>query len=537
MNFLELIVLLPCHSLEDFPLYHEGEDADGLLAAWSAIWHPALIASARKAPGWQRADNPPAEVAQRLIVVPNVAYDRLPIGFAARATGDGAVLVCKAKCRDEILDVALAAIGAREAVDPDLAADFLALGYGKLQVELLTRQMRYASNLDEAAFERFAVAGADAALRGDADEARSQLQGAFNLLGEARKYFYPVDSYLVDLTLVAATTIGPSLARELRDTTAKNLLLPAGLVGQIAAAHGDTLSALQGALERGSLSLVGGEIEERELPLLPPETALAGLASGLAEYQRVLGRAPRVFGRRRSGLAPSLPQTLHKLGFSGALHFTLDDGRFPLGSQSKVRWEGDDGTAIDALARLPRDAGKSATFLDFARRLGESMDSDHVASVVLAHWPGAASVWYADMRRIARYTTALGKFITLDDYFTDTYAPGQTARFLADEYRSPYLKQAIIRREPDALSRIAAAHREQAGRARARPSPHWPICSAGVRAGGHGRIATKNSTACWPDSRPCCRPPAGRAWKRRWRSIRSVSRGGCSSSGPRLGPV
>ncbi len=467
MTFQELIVLLPCHSLEDFPLYHEGEEADGLLAAWSALWHPALIAGARKAPGWQRADSPPTEAAQRLIVVPSVAFDRLPIGFAARVKEDGALLICKAKTRSEILDVALGAIDAQQSVDPDLAADFLALGYGKLQVELLTRQMRYASNLDEAAFERFAVAGAEAAMRGEADQAREQLRGAFNLLGEARKYFYPVDSYLIDLTLVAATTLGESLLRELQTASTMNLLLPASLLAELASSHGDTLSALQDALDRGNLTLVGGEIEEGELPLLPREMVLSDLTSGLAEYQRMLGRAPHVFGRRRSGLTSTLPQMLHKLGFTGALHFTLDDGRFPLGSQSKVRWEGDDGTAVDALAKLPRDAAQSATFLDFARRLGESMDSDHVASVVLAHWPGMASPWYEDMRRVARYTNALGKFITLDEYFTETYAPGQTGRFLADEYRSPYLRQAVIRRQPDPLSRGAAAHRERARQAAA----------------------------------------------------------------------
>ena len=46
MKYEELIILLPCHSLEDFPLYHEGEEAQGLLANWVALWHPALVAAA-----------------------------------------------------------------------------------------------------------------------------------------------------------------------------------------------------------------------------------------------------------------------------------------------------------------------------------------------------------------------------------------------------------------------------------------------------------------------------------------------------------
>ena len=371
-------------------------------------------------------------------------------------------LIAKATSRQEIVEAALATLDAAPIVDVDLAADFLALGYAKLQVELLTRQMRYASNLDEPALERLTLAAADAALAGNADEARSQLQGAFNLLGDARKYFYPVDSYLLDLTLVAATTLGPALAGELGETTPKNLLLPAALVESLAGAHGATLAALSEALARGGVSLVGGEIAENELPLLPAESVLEGIERGLAEYRRVLDRVPRVFGRRRYGLSPALPQLLVGLGFAGALHFTLDDGRFPLGSQSKVRWEGPDGTAIEALARLPRDAAQSATFLDFAKRLGESMDTDHVASVILAHWPGAASPWYDDLRRAARYTSALGKFITLDDFFSETYAPAQTARFLADEYRTPYLKQSIIRREADPLSRTIVAQQQRA---------------------------------------------------------------------------
>src|SRR3954463_1019018 len=52
MNYRELIVLLPCHSLEDFPTYHEGDDAHSLLASWSALGHPALLAAAGQAPSW-----------------------------------------------------------------------------------------------------------------------------------------------------------------------------------------------------------------------------------------------------------------------------------------------------------------------------------------------------------------------------------------------------------------------------------------------------------------------------------------------------
>jgi hypothetical protein len=47
---------------------------------------------------------------------------------------------------------------------PPLVPDFLALGVGFLQVELLTRQMRYMSHIDQIYFQNEAIAAAMAAL-------------------------------------------------------------------------------------------------------------------------------------------------------------------------------------------------------------------------------------------------------------------------------------------------------------------------------------------------------------------------------------
>ena len=48
--FNRLIALLPCQSLEDFDLERREEDAEQLLSAWSALWHPALLAARRRFP-------------------------------------------------------------------------------------------------------------------------------------------------------------------------------------------------------------------------------------------------------------------------------------------------------------------------------------------------------------------------------------------------------------------------------------------------------------------------------------------------------
>ena len=455
MNFQELIILLPCHSLEDFPQHHEGEEAAGLLANWTALWHPALIAGANSAPKWHRIDDPPEELTDRLLLIPSVSVDQLPTGFADRAKESGACLIRKGQDRQEIVQRAFEhADGLVSDIDESLVGDFLALGYCFLQVQLLTRQMRYSSNLDEVHFNDQLVAGAAAAASGDVQLAQDKVTACFDLLGEERDHYYSVDVFLIDLTMVAEQTIGSALQDELSHGSPINLLMPSKLGSLLAERAAGTHAALTKAISNGTVGLVGGESVERRLPLLSCESILAELRQGRSEWQSALGANVEVFGRRRFGLTPLLPQVLEKLAFAGSLHATMDDGRFPLGTQIKTRWEGPDGAAIDAIARAPFDASKPETFLNLATKLGESMDMDHVATLMFGHWPGHASIWYEDLRRCTKYGAAFGKFVTVNDYFRDTYMPDHLDRFEADQYRSPYLKQSIVRAETDPLSTI-----------------------------------------------------------------------------------
>ncbi len=463
MKYSELAVLLPCHSLEDFPVYHEGPEADELLTAWSAPWHPALLAAAESLPTWHRLDSPPDELEGRLLVVPPFCVDRLPAGYLARASSAGAVVVRE---RERAAAVAAALVGVGNqgaAVGARLAGDFLALGFCRLQIELLTRQMRYSMYIDETHFQTEALAAARAAVAGDEVTARQHLALCYETLYDARKHFYPVDMHLLDITLVAPTTVGSVLAETLAAATPTNLLAPGESLTALAAEPA-TWSALLKAIDEGRACLVGSERDEGPWPVLPLEACLESLRAGSDRYEQLIGRRPIVYGRRRAGLWPVLPQLLVKLGYVGALHFTLDDGRFPLAAQAKTRWEGLDTSVIDVLDRVPHDAAKPQTFLALSRHLADTMDSDHVATLAIAHWPGPSSTWYDDLRRIAELSPVLGKFTLLDDYFNHTAMPGRLSKFTPDEYRTPYLKQAIIRRQPNPLSTIVAAHRQQAER-------------------------------------------------------------------------
>lgn len=451
MNYQELLILLPCHSLEDFPTYHEGEDAQGLLAAWSAMWQPELLANAGQAPTWKRIEDVPTEVKDRLIVVPSMCASRLPTGFAQRVKDEGGCLIKKTTSRAEVVAAALEPIGGPK-VDAELAADFLALGYAYLQIQLLTRQMRYSSNLDEVYFKGQAVGAAAAAVEGDLTLAKEKLSACFNVLAEERDHYYPVDAFILELNLTAATTLGATLRKEISRQSPTNLLLTGTMLDEMQAKEPESLEALKQAISTSSVGIIGGEAAEDRLPLMSQDSILANLRRGLARYEDLLGKRPEVFGRWRFGLTPTLPGLLTKTGFRGALHACFEEGTIPAGTQFKVRWEGLDGTAIDSITRTPLDASKPQTFLAYASKMGESMDGDHVATLCLAHWPGQESEWLGDLRRIAGYCKAMGKFVTVEEYFAQTDLPGHLDRYEADRYKSPYLKQSIIRKNDDPIS-------------------------------------------------------------------------------------
>jgi len=386
MKYTELVILLPCHSLEDFPQHHQGEDAAGLLAGWTSLWHPTLLAAADAAPAWYRAADPPQQLTGKLVVVPSISQKDLPPGFAERAESEAACFICNLSDRESILERALGILdGGDGGVDPSVAQDFLALSYCYLQIQILTRQMRYSSSLDEAHFNSQLLVAAKAAVTDDMDAAHDKLAACFNLLAEERDHYYAVDAFVLDLTLLTEDTLGTDLRKELASPAPINLLVSGRLLSIMAQREPATLAALKEALAAGRVGLIGGEELELALPLLSCESMLAELKRGLACYRALLDRRVEVFGRRRFGMTPALPPILHKLGFRGACHPTMEEGRFPQGSQIKTRWEGFGGTSIDALSKVPLDAGKPETFLSLGAKLGGSMDTDHVATLWLAH--------------------------------------------------------------------------------------------------------------------------------------------------------
>ncbi|MCA9176206.1 MAG: hypothetical protein KDB14_17085 [Planctomycetales bacterium] len=460
MRFQELVILLPCHSIEDFPVYTEGDEANGLLAAWTSLWHPAFIHSAQSMPTWSRMDDPPNELEGRLLVIPPVSHTELPTGFVQRAKESGGCPIRRKDSRDEIVTIALEALDDGPAFDAAYVKDFFALGYAYLQVQILTRQMRYSSNLDEVHFANQVVAAANALADANLELAEEKLTACFDLLSEERDLFYSVDSYIIDLVMLGPGTLGAGLESELDSGSPVSFLLSAGVLEALAGTP--VAERLTAQWRDGAVGLIACDARELPLPLLPMEAVATQLQQGRDAVAERLGQRPRVFGRRRYGLSPTLPQLLQKLQMPFALHATFEDGRFPEGAQVKTLWEGSDRTTVEAIAKAPLNAALPETFLGLALKTGETMDMDHVATMVIAHWPGQASPYLEDLRRAARRTSALGKLITIDAYFSDTDRPSQSERLAAARFRSPYLRQAIVRQQEAPLSRWVDYHRERA---------------------------------------------------------------------------
>ena len=446
----QCFILLPCHSLEDFPVYHTGKDAQSILANWTILWHPKLISRCGKIPQWFRVEEPPAGNEPAIVLVPTVSSDQLPTGYAHRLERENSFLISDQVTRSDILEALKGTVPLDDQSVTGIE-DFYSLGYVYLQVQLMARMLRYTSYLDEGQFESLLLEAAQTAQSGGAEATREKLFPCFDLLQEERNRFYPMEAMLVDLTLVASTTAGSSLRMSLEKTHAKNFLIDGQTLETIFDSKPETRAALLAADSKKNV-FVSGQYSELPSSLLSIESLLNQVKGCQQSYQSLLNRDCQVFARRRFGLGNRLPGILHHCGFVGAVHATLDDGSHPEGSHPNIRWEGIDGETINAIGRVPYSAESADAFLNLGVSIGEALDSAHTATAVFAHWPGRTCEFYQDLIRSSSFGNILGTFLTLDEYFAQVDDPGYGEEFSADQYQSPFLAQSVEGRVPNPIS-------------------------------------------------------------------------------------
>ncbi|MCA9054690.1 MAG: hypothetical protein KDA75_12685, partial [Planctomycetaceae bacterium] len=71
------------------------------------------------------------------------------------------------------------------------------------------------------------------------------------------------------------------------------------------------------------------------------------------------------------------------------------------------------------------------------------------------------SPWLDDFRRAHRYAPALGEFVTFEKFFSETDLDGRMSEFRRGNYLSPFLVQAVAKREASPISRYVEATRRR----------------------------------------------------------------------------
>jgi alpha-mannosidase len=437
--------------------------AEGSWAAVSAPWHPAILAGLTSLPKVEGVDDPSAPGPREVRLVALGQVERLPSGYRTQAEDAGTLLLEAEAGRAPTVERLLDRFGSPEDIAPAgergaLVLDFHALGTAWWFLRDLTVGMGHSDGLDHENFTREVLAGARAWAACDHNTARNRLRAAFELLTQARERFYPVDAYLVDLCLLDPAMPGGVLADPLDARSPVTFIAPARAIEAQGEQDAASLARLREAITEGWADVAGGAYAEVEEPLLPLGSILWQFRRGSEVYRAGLdGRNVETLARRRFGLYPLLPQVGRRFGFRFAVHLGFDAGRFPVRTEAKRLWESPDHSNLEAMTRPPLAADRPAQGALLPWRLAATMKDDHVATLALVHWPSPLSGWYKDLRRVAAYSPVLARWVTLNDYFHLTDRPFESFGPGPDDYVTPYLAQAVARKDPRPVS-LKAEH-------------------------------------------------------------------------------
>jgi hypothetical protein len=404
-------VFLPCHTLDDFPTWLEETEAGDLLAAWTAAWHPQLVAAVGSPPGWASIDLP-VPAGPLLGIVPASWDDRFAAQFDATCTV-GSAFVRRTAGAAAIERAAAERLGlpAESPAGARWADDFRALGLAALLAELLARRMRTRADLESTGFSAAVVAAARAAVAGRDDDASAALHEAFDALSATRARYYPVDSYVVDLVLVAASTPPAAFATAVDAPVPVAFAATGEAMLAVAAGDPEAVAAIRAAVAAGRVEPCGGAADDAPLDLSTPEAVRAAWLRCRQIFLDVIGAPPASFARVSGGGATILPQLLAGFGIEGGVWTRFDGGLLPDVGGGMIRWTAAGG-AIDLLASAPLDARSARTVLALPDALGDTLDRNHVAALLFAHHAGTASPWHRLVRRIGRWSNLLGTFVT-----------------------------------------------------------------------------------------------------------------------------
>ena len=447
-----MILLLPSYSIEDFSVDRIDSEANQLLSAWTALYHPALIEKANRLPSWERASNP-SELECELMIVPPCCEHLPPAGWLDDKVGK-CVMIRHESERETILREALKGLQLEEHGFEDWFVDaLLAMGTHYVLSELLTRQLRYMSMLDEYQLKEKAMSAIKAYRKGEMDEARSWLQQMFEQLQQSREYFYPMTAYLIDLVLTAPTTLGEKLYETLGENRQVNLVMPLSSLKQVTQENVELAARMRDETLASRLELAGDPLEGVPLTHLVMTDLVEQLMRGTEYYRDVVGARPVAYMRKQADFVAALPSLLLRAGYKGVLLYTTDGWQTPEKRHSLLRWGSPDGRKIGAISRYPTDANSSEAILQLPKKLGRMLEGDYAPTVTLAHYPKHVRRWLNDLKVGAQYASVFGRFHSLSGFFKASKYTGETKPLNETIYaKSRLLVEAVEKKRPNPVS-------------------------------------------------------------------------------------
>lgn len=406
--------------------------AASIVAGYSALWHPHLLDGAHFLPRIADVANPPAGD-ERIFLAPKSVFESADALIQSELTAPGTKLL---RIDSESPDDVFGAL-ARECELPDgdasLLADFHAVGYAYLGMQIFLRNLGYPEKLEEQLVWDEIQSAIEHARSGDVESARNGLASACDVLSGNRQSAYPATINWVDVALTRADNLS-AVTDRLQIPAKVNLLLASR---ELESLTDQQITKLKHDITNQSAEVLTGRCTDRPILLLPYCSVVWELERSLKTYREKLGKDADCFAGRASSMFADLPQLLMKMNVRYALHAAFDGGRVPVLRGPKLHWTSSDGSVAEALCRSAIDAGPSAGGLKLFARLAASCLEDRSPTLLLTHWIDRVAPWYHHLLRIAGHADVFGKFETFSEYFLNASLPETSTITRQEEYGVP----------------------------------------------------------------------------------------------------
>lgn len=441
------VVVIPSYSVEELPSGLGHEVSSDFLNAWTVGWDARLLVGLGTLPEWKRPDSGALELENALVLCPEVCREKVDIPQRERlGLGNCVVIDSDRRNRSDLFQQIANSIresGAENdlqvlSATPVLGEDFYALGYAVLQVQILARKLRYSWNIDWIAFTEQVMNAAKASIQGNTEETERWIQASFDTISQERDRYCSQQIYLLDVVLVAESTLGEALTQQFDTAHPFSILATTELLESIRHKNPEAWQRLQQGLEGKHVSIVGGLQKELLSSYRTYHALFEDLREGRESYEKLGVSPPTVFSMFAPGVSHLHADLLRQFGYTGVLLNAWSGGKLPELDSAKVLWQTHgDAPSIDCVLGHVKDMSNAESLMNWTAGLSKQLDYHQIPTIVLAHWPSRFSEGIEDLFRVIKRSPSLGTFESIENYFSSTNQPYSSNVFTNTQFKIP----------------------------------------------------------------------------------------------------